>query len=225
MIEVQDLSIEQGDFGLNGIDLTVPEGSYGVLMGPSGCGKSTVLEILCGLRRPKSGRVLLCGRDVTEMRPGERGVGYVPQDRALFPTMKIRAQLAFSLVIRRVSNDVIASRVVEIAELLGIGHLLDRLPGSLSGGEAQRVTLGRALANHPPVLCLDEPLSALDEDMHGEICELLADVHRRTGVTVLHVTHSVREADLLGSTVFRFRDGTVEERPSPGGEAKSATVS
>ncbi len=211
MIVVDNLSIRQGDFSFENVDLTIPSGVYGVLMGRSGCGKTTILEAICGLRRMAGGRIRLGDRDVTRLRPGERGIGYVPQDRALFPTMVVGQQLAFSLIVRKTPGDIIASRVAELAELLGIGHLLDRSPGTLSGGEAQRVTLGRALACRPSVLCLDEPLSALDEDTHDEICKLLADIHQCTGVTVLHVTHSRREAQRLGDCVFQLEDGAVRE--------------
>lgn len=210
MIDIRSLSLRQGDFSLSNLDLTIPDGQYGVLMGRSGCGKTTVVECVCGLRRHSSGRIVLGERDVTNLKPGERGVGYVPQDRALFPTLPVRHQLAFSLMIRRRPERDIAHRVRELADWLDIGHLLDRLPDSLSGGEAQRVALGRALASSPRVLCLDEPLNALDEETHDEICELLADIHRQTGVTVLHITHSPSEARRLGSRVLRLERGRID---------------
>ncbi len=211
MISVDGLSIRQGDFELRDVEVTVPTGSYGVLMGRSGSGKSTVLEVICGLRGMLSGTVKLGNRDVSRLRPGERGIGYVPQDRALFPTMIVREQIAFSLVVRKQSQRLIVERVDEMATLLGIGHLLDRMPGNLSGGEAQRVSLARALASRPSVLCLDEPLNALDEDKHEEICLLLKDIHQRTGVTVLQVTHSRREAQRLGDRVYLLEGGSVKE--------------
>jgi ABC-type sugar transport system ATPase subunit len=211
VISVEGLSLRQGDFELRDVSFTVPAGIYGVLMGKSGCGKTTILEVICGLRPMWRGLVRLDCRDVTGLRPGERGVGYVPQDRALFPTMIVREQLAFALVLRREPQKAIAGRVEELADLLGIERLLDRLPGTLSGGEAQRVALGRALACRPSVLCLDEPLNNLDEETHDEICSLLDDVHRRTGVTVLHVTHSRREARQLGDLLMRLEDGAVRE--------------
>lgn len=211
MIAIDGLSMSQGSFKLENVSLTVPQGVYCVLMGRSGCGKTTILEAICGLRPLVRGTICLNGRNVTELKPGERGIGYVPQDRALFPTMIVREQLAFALVLRRQRQAAIASRVDEMAQLLGIAHLLDRMPGTLSGGEAQRVALGRALAANPSVLCLDEPLSALDEDTHGEICGLLGDVHRHTSVTVLHVTHSRREARQLGDCVFDLEGGAVRD--------------
>ena len=118
-------------------------------MGRSGSGKSTVLEVICGLRGMLGGTVKLGNRDVSRLRPGERGIGYVPQDRALFPTMIVREQIAFSLVVRKKPHGLIVERVDEMATLLGIGHLLDRMPGNLSGGEAQRLGLTRSYLDVP----------------------------------------------------------------------------
>lgn len=209
MIAVTDLSLTQGDFTLREVNLVVPEGEYGVLMGRSGCGKTTVLEVVCGLRPFTGGEIEVSGRSVGHLKPAERGIGYVPQDRALFPTMRVRDQIAFSLIVRNWTQAQIASRVDELAELLGITDLLDRMPFGLSGGEAQRVALARALAFRPTALCLDEPLSALDEDLHDEICEMLSDVHRQTGVTVLHITHSHSEAKRLADVRFRMEKATI----------------
>ena len=209
MIAFENISLRQGSIELRDINFELDAGDYGVLMGRSGCGKTTVLEAVCGLRKISGGRIILGGRDVTQLPPAERGVGYVPQDRALFPTMLVREQLAFALVLRALGQAEIASRVDELAELLGITALLDRMPEKLSGGEAQRVALGRALAHRPSVLCLDEPLAALDEELHGEMCRLLERVHRETGVTILHITHSPSEAKRLAGCHFRLADGKV----------------
>jgi len=214
MIRLEDIHIEQGSFRLAGISLEVPTGAYGVLMGQTGTGKTTILEVVCGLRPMKSGRVILHGRDVSRLRPAERGIGYVPQDGVLFSTMTVRQHLALPLELRRWPRAEIAKRTDELAELLGIGYLLERLPHGLSGGERQRVALGRALAYRPRVLCLDEPLSALDEQTREQMYELLAEVKRQAGVTVLHVTHSRAEAERLADKLLRLTDGhIVEERP------------
>lgn len=205
MIAVEDMEYSVGDFQLRGISFEVPTASYGVLMGRTGCGKTTVLEVICGLRPLRRGRVLLNGRNVTRIKAANRGVGYVPQDLALFPTMSVRDHLAFAPRIRRMPPRVIKERVAEMADLLGIGHLLDRKPLGLSGGEAQRVALGRALTAHPSVLCLDEPLSALDEETRDEMADLLKSVQKRMGVTVLHVTHSPTEAKKLADTIITLR--------------------
>ena len=209
MIRLVDIAIKQGDFELSGIDFELFAGEYGVLMGRSGCGKTTLLEAICGLRKIDQGKIILGDRDVTTLPPAERGVGYVPQDKALFPTQPVREQLAFALVLRSLDQLEISRRVDELAELLGLRELLDRMPDKLSGGEAQRVVLGRALAHQPSVLCLDEPLSALDEELHGEMCQLLEHVHSETGVTVLHITHSPSEAKRLAGCHYQLVDGKI----------------
>jgi len=209
MIALDKITLRQGDFELSEVGFELDAGEYGVLMGRSGCGKTTLLEAVCGLRNIESGNIILGDRDVTALPPAERGVGYVPQDRALFPTLLVREQLAFALVLRSLGQAEIAARVEELAELLGLTDLLDRMPDKLSGGEAQRVALGRALAHRPSVLCLDEPLAALDEELHEEMCRLLERVHQETGVTILHITHSPSEAKRLAGCHFRLADGQV----------------
>jgi len=211
MIRVSGLSLKQGGFHLKDVDLHVPAGKYAALMGRSGCGKTTVLEVVCGLRELQRGVIEVSGRDVGRLKPAERGIGYVPQDRALFPTMLIRDQIAFSLVVRKWTSAEIGRRVDELADMLEIESLLDRMPVGLSGGESQRIALARALAFRPKALCLDEPLNALDEELHDEICDLLDEVHRQTGVTVLHVTHSPSEAKRLADICFRMEGGRIAE--------------
>jgi molybdate/tungstate transport system ATP-binding protein len=205
MIAVEKLALRQGDFSLNDLTFELPEGAYGVLVGRSGCGKTSLLEAVCGLRPISSGRIILGGQDVTDLKPGERGVGYVPQDGALFPHLSVARQLAFSLVLRKTEPAQIAKRVDELSERLGIKHLLDRMPDSLSGGECQRVALGRALSLYPKYLCLDEPLSALDDETHEEIYGLLQQTVKGSDVTVLHVTHNKREVESLADVVLRMK--------------------
>ncbi len=205
MIAVEKLALRQGDFSLNDLTFELPEGAYGVLVGRSGCGKTSLLEAVCGLRPISSGRIILGGQDVSDLKPGERGVGYVPQDGALFPHLSVARQLAFSLVLRKTEPAQIAKRVDELSERLGIKHLLDRMPDSLSGGECQRVALGRALSLYPKYLCLDEPLSALDDETHEEIYGLLQQTVKGSDVTVLHVTHNKREVESLADVVLRMK--------------------
>lgn len=216
MIQLDNLAIRSGPFALAKIHLSVAAGQYAVLMGGTGQGKTTILEALCGLRTVSSGRVLLGHTDVTGLKPADRGVGYLPQDLSLFPTMTVRGHLEFALRVRRTPRKVIGEQVAEIAELLGIQTLLERGVRQLSGGEAQRVALGRALSFKPAVLLLDEPLNALDEKTRDRLCELLQKIQAQTGVTTLHVTHSRSEARLLANALFVLHEGTLTEQPLSG---------
>jgi ABC-type sugar transport system ATPase subunit len=207
MIELSELSIRQGAFGLGDISLQVSPGRYGVLMGKTGCGKTTVLEAIAGLRRAAGGQVLLGGRDVTNLAPGDRGIGYVPQDAALFRTMTVYNHLAFALHLRAMKRPAVHERVQELACWLGITRLLQRRPTGLSGGETQRVALGRALSFRPRYLLLDEPLSSLDEETRASMIELLNNLRKSGTVTVLHVTHNTSEAAQLADVRFRLVDG------------------
>ena len=202
MIHLEGLELCAGEFSLAGIDLEITEGEYVVLMGRTGCGKSTLLETLCGLLPAAAGRIILAGEDVTMASPAQRGVGYVPQAGVLFQTMRVRKNLGFALHLRGMDRHQQAARVAEIAEILAIGHLLDRWPNRLSGGERQRVALGRALAFRPRVLCLDEPLSALDDAIREEMYGVIDDLRSHTQVTTLHVTHNHADADRLADRVF-----------------------
>lgn len=209
MIRLENITWHAPAFRLEDITFEVPAGRYAVLMGRTGTGKTTLLEVICGLRAPSRGRVLLGGRDATQLAPGARGVGYVPQDGALFPTMRVRGQIGFGLRIAGRSAEEIARAVGSLAEEIGIAHLLDRKPAGLSGGEKQRVALARALAMRPGVLLLDEPLAAVDEDTQDGLIELLKRTQREHDITVLHVTHSRREAEALAQMRLELVDGRV----------------
>jgi len=211
MIRFADVTIQLDGFALEDVSFTVPTGTYAVLMGRTGCGKTTILEAVCGLRPISAGRVYLMDRDVTDRPPGRRNLGLVPQDAALFSTMTVEAHLGFALRVQKRPGDEIRRRVGELAEWLDISPLLRRRPRGLSGGERQRVAIGRALSAGPDVLCLDEPLSALDEETHAAMLQLLGRIHRRTGVTVLHITHNRREARALAQLLMGLKDGRVVE--------------
>ena len=210
MIVLDNLAVRAGTFRLTGISLKIPSGQYGVLMGRTACGKTTILETICGLKACQAGRIILNGKDVTGTKAAERGIGYVPQDGALFTPLTVRDHLAFALKIRRSPRSMIGGRVEELARLLGIESILDRKPFGLSGGERQRVALGRALSANPKILCLDEPLGCLDEATQDEMCELLRRVCREIHMTTLHVTHSTSEARRLADCLFRVEDETVK---------------
>ncbi|MDP8246061.1 MAG: ATP-binding cassette domain-containing protein [Candidatus Hinthialibacter antarcticus] len=222
MICVENLCVKLGQFQINDVSFEIPQGQYGVLMGKTGCGKTTILEAICGLKPVQSGKITIQGRDVTHEKPAMRGIGLVPQDGSLFSTMSVYEHLAFALQIRKRPQDIIKQRVEELSELLGITHLLSRSIHGLSGGERQRTALGRALAYNPPILCLDEPLSALDDDTRDEMCVLLKDVQRHTKATFLHITHSREEAYFLANIILRIEDGIVTRPHRSAKPTKSA---
>lgn len=209
MICIENITWHAPNFALSNVCFTVPSGAYAVLMGRTGTGKTTLLEIICGLRQPSAGSVHLDDRDVTREAAGVRGIGYVPQDGALFPTMNVEQQIGFALRMKNRSLDEITRVTARLADELGIAHLLARKPQGLSGGEKQRVALARALAANPSVLLLDEPLSSLDEDTQGGLIELLKHTQRDHGITVLHVTHSKREAEALADIRLELAGGVV----------------
>jgi ABC-type sugar transport system ATPase subunit len=209
VIRLERVCVRAGGFELTDIELALEQGDYAVLLGRTGCGKTTLLECLCGLKPLTSGRILLDGRDISDARPGERGIGYVPQEGVLFRTMSVRENLSFALEVQRWSAGEMDARVAELADLLSLRPLLDRGVHGLSGGERQRVALGRALAARPSVLCLDEPLSALDHQTREEMIAVLESVREQTGVTAFHVTHNLAEASRLATRTFVIEGGTL----------------
>ncbi len=194
MLQVEQLETTAGEFRLGSIDLTGPAGSYGVLLGPPGSGKSVFVETICGLRPATAGRILIEGKDVTLEDPRNRRVGYVPQDYLLFPTKRVIDNITFGIRARGAGRTGARADVQWVIDLLHIGHLLDRWPRTLSGGEQQRVALARALATKPGVLLLDEPVSALDEGLRERVCRDLRTFQRELGITTIHISHNLEEA-------------------------------
>ncbi len=205
-LRVENLGIKVGEFSLDGFSLAVGEGECVSLMGPSGCGKSTVVEAICGLRGQwlRSGTMVLNGVDITHAAAGARGIGLVPQDVVLFPSLTVREHLEFGPRLRGWKRGLIKERVENLAEGLGLESLLGRLPEGLSGGEARRVALGRAMALCPRLLCLDEALSGLDEERYEEVLAMMGQVMKEEKMTTLHVTHSRAEAEVLGDRICQM---------------------
>jgi ABC-type sugar transport system ATPase subunit len=206
VLTVQQLSISSGTFELNSISFEIDAGACVALMGTSGSGKTTIMEAICGLRQITAGKIMLDDRDITKLPPGARHVALVPQDNVLFPHLSVRDHLAFGPSIQKWNNADTKLRVEELAESLGITHLLDRGPNKLSGGEAKRVALGRALATRPSLLCLDEALTGLDDDTHAEILDVIKLHISKENITTLHITHSLREAEKLADQVTQMKD-------------------
>ena len=209
MIELQQVAIRAGGFRLDEVSLQIPPRAYAVLMGKTGSGKTTLLEAVCGLKSVVGGKILLAGEDVTELGPAQRQIGFVPQDGALFDHCTVREHLEFALWVRGWATARIDQRIAELAKELLLEPLLDRYPQGLSGGERQRVALGRALSFHPRILCLDEPLSTLDDDTRGELIRLLKKVQKSAGLTALHVTHHRHEAEQLADVRLELQDGKI----------------
>ena len=211
MITLDNISITAGAFQLDHVSLKVPHRHYGILMGATGTGKTTLLEAIAGLIPITNGSIIFGTRDVTSLKPAERNIGYVPQDSALFSKMNVRDHLAFSLVARGAAPAVIKERIDELSSMLGLREHLHRGIRHLSGGEKQRVALGRALASHPATLLLDEPLSALDEKTRNQMYQLLRNVQKNIPVTILHVTHHVTDARCLADTLLHLSPTGIEE--------------
>ena len=207
MVRTENLCVRLGDFELLAIRLEVEAGQYAVLLGPTGCGKTVLLETLVGINHPDSGTVWLDGVDVTHRSPERRGIGFVYQRSMLFPHLSVRRNIAYGLRYHGVARGARGERVGAVAELLGIGGLLDRGVGALSGGETQKVALARALAIRPRVLLLDEPLAALDPVGKETLRAELLALHRQTGTTILHVTHDQETARVLGQRIGVLNEG------------------
>jgi multiple sugar transport system ATP-binding protein len=201
---------------LDDFNLVLEDGELVVLVGPSGSGKTTALRLIAGLDQPSSGTLSLDGAPILGISARDREVAMVFQTPALYPHMTVQENLGFGLTVRKCPRGERERRVEEIAEILGLGDCLGRLPAELSGGQSQRVALGRAIVRKPKVLLLDEPLSNLDARLRAEMRLEISRLHRRLGATVLYVTHDQSEALTLGQRVAVMRAGRLEQVDQPG---------
>ena len=204
-----------GTRALDGVSLTIADGEFLVLVGPSGCGKSTLLRSVAGLEKLDSGRVLIGDVDVTRKPAGERDIAMVFQNYALYPQMTVRDNLEFGLKSRRMSAQERQERVTDVAGLLKLESLLSRRPSELSGGQLQRVAMGRAIARRPRAFLMDEPLSNLDAQLRTSMRAELSKMREQLKVTTLYVTHDQIEAMTLGERVAVMREGTVQQCDTP----------
>jgi len=201
---------------VGGVDLKVEDGNFLVIVGPSGCGKSTTLRLLSGLETPTSGDIVIGDRVMTDVEPSDRNVGMVFQDFALYPHMSARENMQFGMhSSNRYTEDTIERRVEEIAEMLDISDLLDRKPSELSGGEKQRVAIGRPLVRDIDLLLMDEPLSNLDAKLRVRMRAELAKIHEEFDMTTIYVTHDQTEAMTLGDQVAVMQDGQIRQIDPP----------
>src|ERR1051325_6088499 len=200
---------------VNGISLEVPNGEFMVLLGPSGCGKTTFLRIICGLEQQTNGDVLIGGNIVNELPPRARGVAMMFQSYGLYPHFTVRNNIAFPLRTQRVPRAEINKKVEWASQLLGIGHLLDRRPRRLSGGNRRRGARARALVREPTALLLDEPLSNLDAKLRTSARQEIKHFQQRGGVTTLYVTHDQVEAMGMGDRIAVIDQGKIRQVGTP----------
>jgi len=200
---------------IHGVDLTVEAGSFTVFVGPSGCGKSTLLRMIAGLEDVTAGEILLDGRRCEHLIPAARSMAMVFQSYALYPHMSVRENLRFGLVCQGLPKAEIAGRIGRATDILQIAALLDRKPAQLSGGQSQRVAIGRAIVKEPKAFLFDEPLSNLDAELRVKMRSEIAALHRRLGATMIYVTHDQVEAMTMADTIVVLREGAVEQTGSP----------
>ncbi|MFQ5895938.1 MAG: ABC transporter ATP-binding protein [Nitrospinota bacterium] len=200
---------------VDGISLEICEGEFLIMVGPSGCGKTTTLNMISGLERPTSGEVIIGDVVVNDLEPGERDLGMVFQDLALFPHMGVFDNIAFGLRVKRVPEGEVRRRVLQVADTLRIRSLLDKKPNQCSGGEAQRVALARTIITNPSVFLMDEPLSSLDAKLRVEMRTELKHLHEQLQTTFVYVTHDQAEAMTMADRIAVMRDGRLQQLGEP----------
>lgn len=203
----------RGRPALDDVSLEIADGETMSVVGPSGCGKSTLLKIVAGLEFPQAGRVLYNGHDVTQVEPQQRGVGMVFQDYALYPAMKSQGNLQYYFEIRQRTQEQMAQRVHEVAEMMGVGFelLLGQMPTTLSGGEQQRVAIARCIVREPTVFLMDEPISNLDAKLRERTRVEIKRMLREFGISTVYVTHDQQEAIFMGDRIAVLRGGKLEQ--------------
>jgi molybdate/tungstate transport system ATP-binding protein len=208
-LRLEHLSKAWDGFALRDISLDVADGEYFALLGPNGAGKTLLIETIIGFHKPDAGRILLDSKDVTDVPPEKRSIGYVPQNCMLFPHMRVRQNVEFGLKMRGVAKDDRKTAVSRVLMLMGLTSLAEKLPMGLSGGERQKVALARVLAVEPKAILLDEPLASIDDESSRVIKEELKRIHRDLKVTVIHVTHNQMEAFSLAQRIAVMNCGQI----------------
>lgn len=216
IIELVGVSKKFGDYqALHETSITIKNGEFITLLGPSGCGKTTVLRLISGFDRPDTGKIYIDGRDVTDLPPEKRHLNTVFQSYALFPHMTVYDNVAFGLRCKKIAEQEIQKRVMDILRTVKLEQLAERKPNQLSGGQQQRVAIARAVVNEPIVLLLDEPLSALDYNLRKDMQIELKQLQRRLGITFIFVTHDQEEALSMSDRVAIMNEGYMEQLGTP----------
>ncbi len=208
-IRVESLSRKWENFSIHDVNLGVAEGEYFIVLGPTGAGKTLLLELIAGFHKPDSGKIWINNVNVTSLPPEKRGIGFVPQEYMLFPHMTVAENVEFGLKMHNVPHAERQKMVKEILEFMGLSHIRDRRPMTLSGGEQQKTSLARALIIKPRILLLDEPLSALDISTQKKMRNELKRIHEELKITTVHVTHNQVEAFILADRLAIMKDGTI----------------
>ena len=215
-IVIRNLRKEFGDFvAVKESSFTIRDGEFFMLLGPSGCGKTTTLRMIAGLELPTSGEILLDGEEISQRPPSERDIAFVFQMFALYPHMNVRKNISYPLVSQGMPKAQVRDKVQEVARILGIEDILDRPVGGLSGGDRQRVALGRAIVRQPKAFMMDEPLGALDAEFRERMAEELRALHDRMGATTVYVTHDQLEAMQMGDKIVVMNNAVVEQFGTP----------
>jgi len=215
-ILIKDLVKTFGGFtAVSGINLDVRDGEFLILVGPSGCGKTTTLNMISGLQSPTSGQIIIGNTVVNDFEPGERGLGMVFQDLALFPHMTVFENIAFGLRVKKVAEKEVRERVSAAAAAVHIEPLLAKLPRECSGGESQRVALARTIVTNPSVFLMDEPLSSLDAKLRVDMRTELKGLHKRLKATFVYVTHDQAEAMTMADRIVVMSKGRIEQVGTP----------
>ncbi|MBY5840131.1 sn-glycerol-3-phosphate ABC transporter ATP-binding protein UgpC [Rhizobium leguminosarum] len=215
-LELRQINKNYGAYhALRGIDLSVAQGEFIVMVGPSGCGKSTLLKTIAGLEEISSGQILINGRDVSKQEPGDRGIAMVFQSYALYPHMTVAENMGFGLRMAKRPRAEIEAAVARAAKILRITDQLEKRPKQLSGGQRQRVAIGRAITRSPDVFLFDEPLSNLDAALRTQMRVELSSLHAELGATMVYVTHDQVEAMTMASRIVVLNQGMIEQVGSP----------
>jgi len=215
-IEIRNLRKDFGAFtAVQASSFKIEDGEFFMLLGPSGCGKTTTLRMIAGLELPTSGEILIDGEDVAQKPARERDIAFVFQMFALYPHMNVRHNISYPLASQGVKRAQIREKVAEVSRILGIEDILDRPVGGLSGGDRQRVALGRAIVRNPKAFLMDEPLGALDAEFREHMAEELRALHDRMGATTVYVTHDQLEAMQMGDKIVVMNHGVIEQFGTP----------
>jgi multiple sugar transport system ATP-binding protein len=211
-IVIRNLRKEFGSFtAVKGSSFTIGDGEFFMLLGPSGCGKTTTLRMIAGLELPTSGEILIDGEDVSQKPASQRDIAMVFQMFALYPHMNVRKNISYPLVSQGLPKADVQTKVAEVARILGITDILDKPVSGLSGGDRQRVALGRAIVRNPKAFMMDEPLGALDAEFREHMADELRALHDRMGATTVYVTHDQLEAMQMGDKIVVMNHGVVEQ--------------